>query len=403
MTHKASIIIYILLYLVITPLAVQSEEKYEIATGAVFDIQFDATFEPDQIDEQAVKHFKSGGRPTARYTVDVYMIQFTSTYLDGTEARIKAQLFIPRFREKTERPVYIFAPGSTGLMDACRPSRAHIAGINWGEYRIHVLSFAGKGMIGLLPDYTGFGDPEKLQPYYVAEAEAMMLLDAVRAVRNFFSGKDYPVRPHPAAFLAGYSQGGHAVFAAADYRDEYAPDVEIGGLIGYGAARSVEALFREFTVSAPLVIYTYSRIYGEDRFNPALMLQDYWLERLEKDVTRLCIGGIQDYYPWVASKLYRPEFNTALHNGTLSEQYSDIAQIMEMNSTGLSGHGIPAFILQGTDDVVVHPQTQTDFVIELRKMGSDVLYYVYDGSRHDTRAISFDAVVEWMEKGITGG
>ena len=43
-----------------------------------------------------------------------------------------------------------------------------------------------------------------------------------------------------------------------------------------------------------------------------------------------------------------------------------------------------------------------DLVVKLREMGSDVLYLVYDGARHDTRQISFDRVVRWMDE-ITYG
>ncbi len=383
------------------PAAGQSPDT--AAPGTILSVDFDRRFTPRQINQLAPKHFKSIDPPDAKYAVDVFIITFASTHVDGEPAVIKAQLFVPRLKAEEVRPAYIFATGSTGLVDACRPSRAHIAGINWGEYRIHVMSYAGQGMIGLLPDYTGFGEPDRLQPYYVAEPEAMMLLDAIRAVNDFFDMPEYEeyyADPHPAAFLAGYSQGGHAIFAAADYRDEYAPEVEIGGVIGYGPARGVADLFREFTVSAPLVMYTYSWIYGEENFNPALMLQDRWLKTLEQDVTRLCIGAIQDYYPWVAAELYRPEFNSALFDGTLAEKYPKIAELMEENSTGLTGHGVSALILQGTDDVVVHPPTMNKFVNDLREKGSKVTYYVYEGSPHDTRAISFPRVVDWMEESI---
>lgn len=398
MLRIKSIFTFLALILLFWPFTAYAQSKPRGPAGNVYEINSDRTYSPSEIDEYAAQLFEDVGKKPSRFTVDVYMIRFTSRYLDGTDAPITAQLFVPRYAERTVRPVYIFATGSTGLVDACRPSRAHTAGINWGLYRAHVLAHAGQGNIGLLPDYTGLGDSKRLQPYYVPRVEGMMLLDAIRAVNSFFSQRDAAVRPHPAAFLAGYSQGGHAIFAAADYRGTYAPELEIGGLIGYGPARGIEDLFREWTISAPLITYTYSKIYGRERFNPAVILQDKWSRTLEDDVTRLCIGGLQSYYPWTTAELYKPRFNTALLDGTLSDVYPSIARIMEKNSTGLTGHRVPVIILQGTNDVVAHPQTMTDFVNKLREMGSDVLYLVYDGARHDTRQISFDRVVKWMDE-----
>ena len=398
MPRLKSIFICVACILVFFPFSAQTQSKPRGPAGHVYEITFDRTYTPAEIDEYAVQLFEDIGKKPSRFIVDVYMIRFTSRYIDGTDAPITAQLFVPRYAERTVRPVYIFAAGTTGLVDACRTSREHIAGINWGLYRIHVLAHAGQGNIGLFPDYTGLGDPNRLQPYYFSRVEGMMLLDAIRAVDSFFAQRDAVVQPHPAAFLAGYSQGGHAVFAAADYRGTYAPELRIGGIIGYGPARGIEDLFREWTIAAPLITYTYSKLYGRERFNPAVILKDEWLKTLEADVTRMCIGALQSYYPWTTGELYRPGFNTALLNGTLADVYPSIARIMEKNSTGLTRHRVPVIILQGTNDVVAHPRTMNDFVTELREMGSDVLYLVYDGARHDTRQISFDRVVGWMDQ-----
>jgi pimeloyl-ACP methyl ester carboxylesterase len=402
MLRVKSIFTFLALVLVLPSSAAFSQSKPRGPAGHVYEITFDRTYSPAEIDEYAAQLFEEVGKKPSRFTVDVYMIRFTSRYLDGSDAPITAQFFVPRYAERTVRPVYIFAPGSTGLVDACRPSRAHTVGINWGLYRAHVLAHAGQGNIGMVPDYTGFGDSRRLQSYYVPRVEGMMLLDAIRAVRSFFDQRDAMVRPHPAAFLAGYSQGGHAIFAAADYRGTYAPELQIGGIIGYGPARGVEDLFREWTISAPLITYTYSKLYGRERFNPSVILKDKWLKTLEEDVTRLCIGGLQTYYPWMTGELYRPRFNAALLDGTLADVYPSIARIMEKNSTGLTGHRVPVLILQGSNDVVAHPHTMNKFVVDLREMRSDVLYLVYDGARHDTRQVSFDRVVRWMDE-ITFG
>jgi len=145
-------------------------------------------------------------------------------------------------------------------------------------------------------------------------------------------------------------------------------------------------------------VYTFSKMYGARRFDPAKILAGRWLATLADDVTRQCVGGMQSYYPWSARDLFRPQFLEALRGRRLAEAYPEIYEIMAENNTGLSGHRIPALILQGTDDVVVHPASQAEFVDALRRSGSEVLYKVYKGSRHDTRQIAFYDVLEWIKE-----
>ncbi len=378
------------------------------------------TFSPASINSLARELFKPLPAPKARLSVDSWLISFHSKYPDGSPALIMAQVFIPHFTDSAARPLYVFATGSTGLTAACRPSREHIAGIRWGLYRTHVLTFAGQGMIGVLPDYMGFADKGRLQPFYSAVAEGRMMLDTVRAVRTFLShgapaggsgaapGSSSGAVPGGrvrgvSTFVAGFSQGGHAAFAAADLRASYAPDVQLSGVIGYGPAADVVTLFREFPVDAPMAIYTYSSMYGRKRFDPAVILQPQWAEALEDDVTRQCIGGMQAYYPWTPREMYRKEFADALLSGKLPTAYPSIYKVLRENSTGLAGHRVPALILEGTDDVVVSVPSQTAFANALRRHGSAVQLSIYKGARHDTRQRGFTEALAWMQTITRGG
>lgn len=397
---------WLLLFLVFT-----LETSCGINRAAVTKAELVETLSPDAINALAKVLFRPLPAPKAKLGVDSWLISFRSVYPDGAPATVTAQLFVPRFTDAAVRPLYVFAAGSTGLTAACRPSREHIAGIHWGLYRTHVLAFAGQGVVGVLPDYMGFADKGRLQPFYSAVAEGRMMLDTIRAVRAFLSGRpggERGTRPAGAGirgftvFVAGFSQGGHAAFAAADLRSSYAPEVSLSGVIGYGPAADVIAMFREFPVDAPMAIYTYARMYGEKRFDPAAILLPQWAETLEDDVTRQCIGGMQAYYPWAPRELFRKRFADALISGTLAAAYPSIDRILRENSTGLGRHRVPALILEGTDDVVVSVKSQTAFVKELRGSGSVVRLVVYKQARHDTRQVGFSEALGWM-KTITRG
>jgi acetyl esterase/lipase len=371
--------------------------------GKIIDAKRVEILDPADIDRLVSELFQGLTAPRARYKVDSYLLRFESNWLDGSTTPITTQVFIPRYTQRGKRPVYVFAPGTTGLIDACRPSREHIAGIHWGLYRSHVLAHAGQGAIGVLPDYMGFGDPAHLQAYCIAVAEGRMMLDAIRAIISFLEQSGGATVTDTAVFIAGFSNGGHAAFAAADLRCTYAPEVQIAGVIGYGPSTDMQALFKEFPVVAPMVVHTYSSIYGRDRFDPSRILLPRWAVGLAKDVTRQCIGGMQEYYPWSPRKMFRPDFADALLGNRLAEVFPQIHRILLENSTGLSGHRIPTLILQGTDDVVVSVRSQEAFVRELCRTKCPVQYILYKGSRHDTREIGFGEARRWMQRLTLGG
>ena len=347
--------------------------------------------------------FRGYTDPTPRYEVDAFQIRFTSTDFDGSSAVIVAELFVPRLAAPAERPVLVFGSGTTGIGDACAPSLELGEIRHFGDYRANMIAYAAQGFIVVFPDYLGFNDPSRPQRYFSRLAEGHVMLDAARAVREWFSPRNTGVRPLPTVFVAGYSQGGHAAFAAADLRAAYAPDVPLAGVIGFGATTDVAALLREGPAYAPLILYTYSVMYGTGDVDPAAYLPDHLSRTLADDVNRLCIDQFQTYYSYDGSKVYRPDFRRALYEGKLAELYPSLAFRLEENRSGLSGHGLPALVAQGETDFIVTPATQKRFVDALREAGSAVQYDEFKGVPHKgIRQAAFEASVQWME-GIARG
>ncbi|MCP5453304.1 MAG: hypothetical protein H7A27_04935 [Spirochaetaceae bacterium] len=376
------------------------------APGDVVSLEFERRMAPAEIDGFVAALFAGAPAPKAVYPVDVYWLKFESVYPDGVATVAQTQVFIPDYGDEAPavRPLYAFGPGSTGVIDACRPSREHLLKVFWGRYRAHTIAHAGQGSIGLMPDYLGFGDPERDQYYMVAEAEAAVMLDAIRAAKAVVARGGFKGVAGTRNYVAGFSQGGHAAFAAADHLAEYAPGLRLDGVIGYGPSCDLVALFREFPDVAPMILYTFRNLYGEDEVDPDLALADKFAPTLDRDVTRQCVGSMQSYYPIDPRKLFKPAFAEALLAGELEEKYPGIYRALEANKTGLAGHRVPVMICQGTDDIVVYGPTQDAFVAALREAGSEVDYRVYEGARHDTRQAAFRDVQAWMNRGDdTGG
>jgi pimeloyl-ACP methyl ester carboxylesterase len=380
------------------PTASAQSATRSAAPGALLEWSFREQCSPARIDELARPLFEGFESPNLRFAVDAYSLSFRSTDHDGSGAVIHAGLFVPRYVEPESRPVLVFGSGTTGISDACAPSLEVPEVRRWGHYRANMLAYASAGFITIFPDYLGFNDPERPQRYFSRQAEGHVLLDAARAARAFFAEYPQKVRPSGAVFTAGYSQGGHAAFAAADLQPSYAPEVRLRGVIGFAATTNVTTLLKEGAYYAPHVLYSYSSMYGRQQIEPADYLQERWARTLEIDANSMCVDEFQKLYPFDGRQLYRPEFYEALHGDRLGESYPALAAALFANRSGVSGHGLPALLVQGDADAIVTTASQTRFAEELRQAGSEVRLLVLKGIQHRyTRPAGFRASVEWME------
>ncbi len=369
------------------------------APGTILGITPTGRVEPDLIRGMAEPLFEHWGVPALPRSVDTYHIYYSTRDADGSPARIFAQLFVPVFDEPAERPVLVFGSGTTGIGDQCAPSLERPIARRWGHYRANMLTYASQGIITIFPDYLGFNDLERPQRYFSKDAEAHTMLDAARAVGNFLASRNGPVKPSDHLFTSGYSQGGHAAFAAADLRQDYAPELSLTGVIGFAATTDVETLFREGPYYAPNIVYNYLDMYGNREIVPERYFQERWAATLEYDVPRLCVDEFQYYYPYEGRELYTPEFYEALYARDLAADFPELARRLEENATGLSGHGVPALIVQGNQDIIITTPSQTEFVDALRAAGSEVEYLTMDGVRHrHTRPAGFRDSVRWIKE-----
>ena len=389
-------------------LSLQAAQLPAMEPGSILDVELLGRYTPAAIQQENSVLFENAGLPNSSYEVDHYLLHFQSTDVDGSAARIRAQLFVPRFPEPTESPVYVFGAGTTGVSEKCAPI-IEIPAINrWGHFRANMLAYAGEGFITIFPEYLGFGDPATPQRYFSKVAEAHVMLDAARAVNAFFEQRDSLARPSDALFLGGFSQGGHAAHSAADLQPQYAPELQITGLIGYGQTNDVAMLMREMAYYSPYIIYTYAEIYGRDRINPGDYLLPIWLPTLEQDIHGLCVEEFQHHYPRDGRTLFTPEFYDALHADTqgfrLARVFPEMAQALRENRAGFEGHGLPSLVLHGEDDIIVSVEAQERFVAALCRGGSPVQFEVLPEARHrDVRPDGFQYSVRWMKHLAEGG
>ena len=374
--------------------------------GAIVKSQLVETVAADEINRLSATFYPASNLIDALYAVDVYRLTVQSTDEVGAAIMIQTDLFIPRVGRETALPVLGYAPGTTGLGDGCPPSQEYTLGRQWGDYRTHMLSYAGQGFIGVLPDGMSYTNPDRPHEYFIAELEAHTLLDAARAGYAFFAKPPTAIkaRPQKALFLAGYSNGGHTAFAAKDFAAEYAPELPLRGVISHGATTNVEALLRESPIFTPYLIYAYRHFFGAEVIGPEDVFLDNWLPSFDQDALTKCVDDIFVYYTNDPQGMYRPEFRTALFNEKLVEQYPLFKAVLDANYAGtFGGFTIPAAFFQGTADYVVTPESQQSFAKLLCIKGEPVTYVTLPAVQHvNTRQVSFKATLAWMQ-GIAKG
>lgn len=203
------------------------------------------------------------------------VLSYSTTLQDGTPTVANASVFEPKapWQGQGSRPTVIIAPGTRGEGDTCAPSRAdlHLAAaaqtstgpvvnIEY-EYQTYQMALA-LGIRVVVPDYIGLGTPGA-HSYVNNIEQAHALLDAARAsLATAGLPADSPVG------FAGYSQGGGAAAAAAEYAAIYAPELNVRGSYAGAPPADLEKVIQAVDGSAIAHVMGYA-INGFIEHNPA--------------------------------------------------------------------------------------------------------------------------------------
>jgi pimeloyl-ACP methyl ester carboxylesterase len=376
--------------------------------GAVIESEFVATHSAADINRMIASFYPAEQVLPARFAADEYRVRFGSLYQKDQPIEILAQVFIPRAEQPAEFPVFVMGAGSTGLADKCAPSQERPAVQSWGNYKTFLLTIATQGYIVIMPDYAGFNDPDRIQPYYVAEMAGRVLLDAGRAVYDLFAPEAGYAQPENAApldavFVAGYSQGGQSVFAAKDLWAAYAPELPLAGIIGYAPVTNMQSHMLTLPQLTPYRLYAWVDYYGADKVPLEEIFTDYWLPTLEDDVLNLCVMDAVGRFSANPAEMYRPAFLEALQNGTVGALFPELNELLELNNPGFVQNDIPALIVQGTEDRTLPMAVHERFVERYCAAGNRLTELVHAGVNHfNARQVSYHEVLDWMQQ-IVGG
>ncbi len=319
----------------------------------------------------------------------LWRILYTSSDINGKPIAVSGLVAAPTAPAPPGGyPVVVVAHGTAGINQGCAPSIKPFGKVDDKNtaYEFLVGQYVGAGYAVVMADFEGLGVKGN-NSYLVGEVEGRNVLDSARALKAFPD-----LKVNPKVLIAGQSQGGHAALWAGQVQPNYAPDVDIIGVVGQAPATDLEAMFRGVTgpnarggIVSLLVMAAdaYTQQYPDVKINQVLTSRGRG--SLKNVVEKLClvpaIIGTQLAKP---SDLIQPSGLEALR--------SDV----ERNIPG-STFTMPILLAQGDADVVVLPAITQAYAAWLCAAGVDLNLKTYPGVGHFEIVDSSDHdVLTWM-------
>jgi pimeloyl-ACP methyl ester carboxylesterase len=296
------------------------------------------------------------------------LVLYRSTATNGAAIAVSGTVAVPKGKApKGGWPVISWAHGTTGIADACAPSRANVL----GGYDHPLLNrWLRAGYAVVRTDYEGLGTPGD-HPYLIGVSEGRSVLDIVRAARRLDG------RIGERVVIAGHSQGGHAALWAAALQRKWTPELRLRGTLAFAPASHIgdqAALLRALTEPSGLSGLAALILRGIDIARPDLNVQAGLSARaaaLYPEIGTKCLGG-----------LYAPTSFGGLAPADLLQPGVPVdAVVAALNANDpetLTVRG-PVRIEQGLDDTTVFPNFTQSLAREIK---ADVSYKTYRGLDH---------------------
>lgn len=293
--------------------------------------------------------------------------------IDGqTPIVVSGAIFYPQGEmPKGGWPVIAWGHGTKGIADICAPSWT---GVTYRDLT-YLSRWLSEGFAIVASDYQGLGTPG-LHPYISGRSSGYSILDAARAVTRDTTELSNKV------VLVGQSQGGGAVVIAAAHASEYAPDLNVIGVVATGAGKidldrpdllgESDAKIDPTSAYALYVVRALSLV--DPELKPEDMLTPKAMTVLPQADTR-CVADLE-------FDMHIAELNWST---TLTPfAFQVIKQHIHLLNQPDTGYSAPVFMGTGADDIDVAPAFQDDLAETICQAGVSVEHRVYEGEDHST-------------------
>ncbi|QVR69061.1 alpha/beta fold hydrolase [Acinetobacter sp. BHS4] len=292
-------------------------------------------------------------------------------------------------------PIVVWAHGTTGVADACAPSKAVLA----DSTKDLISKLLAAGYVVVAPDYEGLGTPG-IHPFLNVKSEAFSITDAVVATRNYLLQRN--LLTSKKWLTVGHSQGGHAALGAAQYASRaqldykgtvaVAPASNLGGILVDGEAQVANApIDIKIATYAQLDTYTALVTAGIRNTQPAFNYSQVFTSQISSiaaQAENLCSGPLYGaFYEGMSN--YAKDHNGTLDGFTRTQPnfmaVPLVKTFLEKDSQPLQVKvTTPIIIYQGVADSTV-PKLATDLLISnATAVGTKINSYVTGNWDHGT-------------------
>jgi pimeloyl-ACP methyl ester carboxylesterase len=306
------------------------------------------------------------------------LVLYRSTGIAGKAVAVSGTVSIPKGKApKGGWPVITWGHGTTGIADACAPSRdsasnpAHTT-ISYAYPLLQRWLKAGYAVVRT--DYEGLGTPGD-HPYLIGRSEGYSMLDMVRAARKLDK------RLGKKVIISGHSQGGQSALWAASLAPKWTPELKVRGTVALAPVSHLAEqipLLAAFTEPGGVSGLAAMILRGVDVAAPQLGVPALLGERAAAlyplTLTR-CLGplGAADAYGGVApADLLRPGADLAPVAAALTQR-ADPDELKIRT---------PVRIQQGVDDTTVFKTFTDQLVSGYKSRVKKLTYKTYPGVDH---------------------
>ncbi|WP_405497372.1 lipase family protein [Streptomyces sp. NBC_00096] len=312
-----------------------------------------------------------------------FLVMYLSTGTDGKPVPASGLVTVPDGPAPAGgRPVAAVDHGTMGIGSACGPSRMPaFAGL---EDTSPVAKLLARGFVVVQPDYIGMGVTGVRHPYLNGKSAAYATLDILRAAHGIDPGAG------TTALVYGGSQGGHAALWSAHYAAEYAPDIDLKGVVANAPAVGFEwmpALVAQQNATATpyagmLLLLINGASAADPAVRPAELLTPAALAAADRIWTERCVAGDTEIPP--AADILRPGADLGPLNAALKASAGNEATTK-----------VPVLLPQGGNDVLSN-LNQT-LAHELCDKGVNLEFKYYADQGHTISDGPLDDAITWMD------
>ena len=319
----------------------------------------------------------------------LWRVMYLSESINGDPIAVTGMIAVPDTTAPAGgREVITWAHGTTGIADSCAPS------LDPASLDPLANKLLDQGYVVTATDYEGQGTPGR-HPYIVGESEGRGVLDIVKTARQMPE-----VDAGPRYVIWGHSQGGHAALYAGHIAAQWAPDLELVGVVA-GAPPSQLLLINAALQQSPFKYYIAMAAaginagYGDAKAPLDAVLTPEGLTWLD-NVDTACAGDLRK----VAAGL---DFSTL--------QKADPASVpawnalLEENDPGKWTTPIPAplLIIHGGNDEQIPVVSSAALFTQLCAIGQVEQRWVYPEQSHaGVIAVSIDDMLTWISHRFAG-